>query len=444
MSETFRCIIMGAAGRDFHDFQTFFRDRPGFRVVCFTAEQIPFISARSFPKVLAGPGYDSDIPIYDESALPGLIAEHDIDFVFLSYSDLAHADVMHKASIVQAAGASFGLLGPKHTQLDPTRPVISVTAVRTGAGKSPISQAITRHLTATGRRVGVLRHPMPYGELSRQIVQRFATLEDLDRHECTVEEREEYAPYVEQGLVIFAGVDYGQILTAAEAESDVILWDGGNNDTSFVRSGLRIVIVDALRPGHEVGWYPGETNFRSADVIVVSKVDGADEATMAVIRERIAAIRPEAAVIEAGLEVETEDPAAIAGRRVLVIEDGPTVTHGGMAYGAGWVAARAAGAGEIIDPRPGAVGTVAEAFANYPHLEAVLPALGYSADQRAEMAETIRRAEPDVVVDASPAGIARSIDIDVPVVRIRYRFAPRTGPDLLALVDAYLKRAAAD
>ncbi|PKN58946.1 MAG: GTPase [Deltaproteobacteria bacterium HGW-Deltaproteobacteria-14] len=436
---TFRCIVMGAAGRDFHDFQTFFRSHPDFRVVCFTAEQIPFIDQRKFPRSLAGPGYAEDIPIYNEGRLVELIREHQVEFVFLSYSDLPHAQVMHKASIVQAAGASFVLLGPDHTMLQSSKPVIAVTAVRTGAGKSPISQLLAAHLGASGRPAGVLRHPMPYGDLERQRVQRFATAADLDSHECTVEEREEYAPYVERGLVIFAGVDYASILAAAEAESDVILWDGGNNDTPFVRPTLWIAVLDALRPGHEVGYYPGETNYRAADVLVVNKVDQADPAELDRMLSRIAADRPDAALITADLGV-VADEAALKGKRVLVIEDGPTTTHGGMAFGAGYVLARRAGAAELVDPRPFAVGSIARTLEKYPHITEILPAMGYSDEQRADLAETVRRAAPDVVVDASPARVGRLLGVTLPVVEVDYHFVQRSGPDLLGLVDAALAR----
>lgn len=439
MSET-RCIVMGAAGRDFHDFATFLREREGWRVVCFTAEQIPFIDERVFPAELAGPRYPDGVPIHLEAELPRLIEEHEVDFVFLSYSDLAHEDVMHKASIVQAAGASFVLLGPGQTQLSSSRPVVSVTAARTGAGKSPLSQAIARHLADRDVRVGVLRHPMPYGDLSAQRVQRFSELADLDRHDCTIEEREEYEPYLELGLTLWAGVDYAAILEAAEAESDVILWDGGNNDTSFVRADLSIVVLDALRPGHEKRFYPGETNLRLADVLVVNKVAQARPGAVEEVKRNARAANPRAAIVEADLEVSADDPAAIEGKRVLVIEDGPTLTHGGMPTGAGHLAATRHGAKEIIDPRPHAVGTIASALERYPHVGPVLPALGYSDAQRAELERTIAACAPELVLDASPARVARLLDIEAPTVTVRYRFAQRSGEDLLATVDALLSR----
>jgi predicted GTPase len=333
--ECFRCIIMGAAGRDFHDFQTFFLAHPQFRVCAFTAAQIPFIESRSFPKELAGPRYDADIPIFPEEQLRDLIDEHQADFVFLAYSDLSHEEVMHKASLIQACGASFVLLGPRNTQLTSSKPVIAVTAVRTGAGKSPLTQFLARHLAQSGRRVAVLRHPMPYGNLLRQAVQRFAAPQDLDRHRCTVEEREEYEPYVEQGLLVFAGVDYRGILAAAEGEADVILWDGGNNDYSFVRPGLSFVVADALRPGHEVTYYPGETNFRSADVVVINKVAQARAEDVWQIRRCVQQLNRSAEIVEADLKIVVDHPEAITGKRVLVVEDGPTLTHGGMSFGAG-------------------------------------------------------------------------------------------------------------
>lgn len=416
----YNCLIMGAAGRDFHDFQMFFRDNPQFRVQGFTATQIPFIAERSFPRELAGPAYDADIPIFPEERLPELIERFEIDFVFLAYSDLAHADVMHKASLVQACGAAFALLGPKQTQLASTRPVIAVTAVRTGAGKSPITQFLARTLADSGRRVGVLRHPMPYGDLARQAVERFATLEDLDRYECTVEEREEYEPYVAAGQVIFAGVDYRRILAAAEPESDVILWDGGNNDYAFVRPGLSIVVADALRAGHEVAYYPGETNFRAADVVVINKVSQADAADVKRIRASLAQLNPRAQVVESDLEILVDSPELIAGRRVLVVEDGPTLTHGGMSYGAGWFAARRAGAAEIVSAKPWAVGTIKETYEKFPNAGKILPAMGYGDAQIRELEETINATPVDVVVEGTPIQLSRVINVNKPIVDVTY------------------------
>jgi predicted GTPase len=433
----FDCIVMGAGGRDFHDFLTFFRDHPEFRVRAFTGHQIPFITERAFPRELAPAGYDEDIPIRPEEELPALIAHHRASFVFLAYSDLSHDEVMHKASLVQASGASFVLLGPSQTEIVAKVPVVSITAVRTGAGKSPLAQALAANLTARGRRVAVLRHPMPYGDLRAQVVQRLSTFEDLDRHRCTLEEREEYEPYVRRGTTVWAGVDYRRVLAEAEAESDVVIWDGGNNDCSFVRSDLRIVVADALRPGHETTYYPGETCFRSADIVVINKVGAARPADVAAIRARAAALVPEAVVIESDLAIEVEGVEALRGRRVLVVEDGPTLTHGGMSFGAGTIVARGAGA-EIVDPRPYAVGTIAACYREYPHLEKVLPALGYSEAQRRELAETIRAAAPELVVDASPASLERVVELDVPVVRVRYSFEQRSGPDVFELVSERL------
>ena len=435
-----RCVIMGAAGRDFHDFQTFFRARPEFRVVAFTAAQIPFIERRTFPRELAGPAYQADLPIFPEAELPRLLRDLDVDLVFLAYSDLSHLEVMHRASMVQAAGAGFAILGPKHTQLVSARPVISVTAVRTGAGKSPLAHAIANHLRATGVRAAVLRHLMPYGDLRLEAVQRFAAEADLDRARCSIEEREEYEPYVEAGLVVYAGVDYRAILATAEREADAVLWDGGNNDYPFIRPDLSIVLADALRPGHEIGWFPGETNLRAADVVVVTKVSGAAPGAVATIRRNAAELAPRARIVEADLTVAVDRPEAIAGRRVLVVEDGPTVTHGGMGFGAGTVAARTHGAREIVDPRPFAVGSIAEAFERYPHLGRVLPALGYSAAQRRELEETIARSGADVVVDASPSRLERFLSVGLPTVRVRYRFEQRAGPPILELVSAAIAR----
>jgi len=437
---SFNCLIMGAAGRDFHEFQTFFRNHPEYHVRAFTAAQIPFIDSRVFPKALAGPNYEDDILIFSESKLPELIKEFDIDFVFLAYSDLSHVEVMHKASFVQACGASFVLLGPRHTQLESTKPVIAITAVRTGAGKSPLSQMLARHLSDRGHRVGIIRHPMPYGDLTRQIVQRLASDDDLDRFECTVEEREEYEPYIEQGLVVFAGVDYRQILSQAELESDVILWDGGNNDFSFIKPSLSIVVVDALRPGHETTFYPGETNLRSADILVINKVREANVELLDELRERIALLNPTAEVIESDLEIEVDRPEAIERRRVLVVEDGPTLTHGGMTYGAGTIAARQNNAAELIDPREFAVGSVAQTLNDYPHLHAVLPAVGYSAAQCDDLRKTIEKCGAEVVIDASPARLDRVLNLSTPVVRVSYRFIQISGRSVTEMIDRLLER----
>ncbi|MGE5193975.1 MAG: cyclic 2,3-diphosphoglycerate synthase [Deltaproteobacteria bacterium] len=444
MAQKFNCLILGAAGRDFHNFLTFFRRHPQFHVCAFTATQIPFIDARSFPREMAGPEYSEDIPIFPEERLPELIVQFQIDFVFLAYSDLSHVEVMHKASLIQSCGASFALLGPQHTQLASSKPVISITAVRTGAGKSPLTQWLARYLRGTGRRVGVVRHPMPYGDLRRQAVERFSGMDDLDRYACTVEEREEYEPYLEQGMTVFAGVDYQQILELVEAEADVILWDGGNNDFSFFHPGLSIVVADALRPGHEVAYYPGEANFRSADVLVINKIGAARPEDVTLIRQTSASLNPRAEVIEADLEIDADNPGLIRGRRVLVVEDGPTLTHGGMAFGAGMLAARKFAAGQVLDPRPFAAGTIAEAFRRYPHLESVLPALGYAPQQCDELARTIRAAAPEVVIDASPARLDRLLRLEIPMIRVRYSFRQRSGPPLEDAVERFLAAASGD
>jgi predicted GTPase len=432
---------MGAAGRDFHDFLTFFRSHPDFEVCCFTAAQIPFIEQRSFPRELAGSHYTHDIPIFPETQLSSLIARYNVDFVFLAYSDLPHSEVMHRASLVQAAGASFALLGPKHTALPCRVPVVAVTAVRTGAGKSPLSRMIAIELAALGLSVSVLRHPMPYGDLQRQRVQRFGSLQDLDTHACSVEEREEYAPYLERGLTVWAGVDYAAIVAAAEQESDMLLWDGGNNDMPFLRAGLHITVLDALRPGHERNYYPGESNFLRADVLVINKVEHARPEDLELIARNCAEHNPRAIRIESDLVVQCTEPEKIAGRRVLVVEDGPTLTHGGMSHGAGWLAARRGGAAELIDPRRFAVGTIAQTFAAYPHIGPVLPALGYSSEQRAELLQTINAAAPDVIVDASPARLDRVLALPFPVVRVQYTFKQRSGPPVMQLIERFVRGA---
>ena len=430
----YNCIIMGAAGRDFHNFRTFFIDHPEFHVCAFTATQIPFIAERSFPQSLAGKHYDADIPIYDESELCRLIASYRVDFVFFAYSDLPHAEVMHKASQVQAAGASFVLLGPAQTALQSRRKVVSITATRTGAGKSPLTQWLALALRDAGIRVVTIRHPMPYGKLSAQAVQRFAEPEDLDHHECTIEEREEYEPYVLQGLVIFAGVDYRAILNAAEEEADIILWDGGNNDFSFIRGDLNIVVSDALRAGHGLDYYPGETNFRAADILVVNKVAGATAADIEKILALKSELNPQAQLVYSDLEVYIDEPDQVRGKKVLILEDGPTVTHGGMAYGAGWVAAQKYEVGEIIDPSAFAVGSIKDTLNRYSHLRQVLPAMGYSESQRRELKATIEASAAEVVLNASPANIESLLELSLPVTRVGYQFVPRQGVDILASV----------
>ena len=418
MKKQYQCIVMGAAGRDFHVFLTFLRGNENFRVKAFTAAQIPFIDERGFPQSLAGPGYDEDIPIYDESELEKLIARHEIDFVFFAYSDIPHAEVMHKASLVQAAGASFVMMGPDHTQLPAQKPVVSITATRTGAGKSPLTQWLASLLTDRGKRVAVIRHPMPYGNLEMQRVQRFAVPADLE-------------------TIVYAGVDYAEIVAQAEKEADIILWDGGNNDFSFIRPDLDIVVVDSLRAGHEIDYFPGEVNFRRADVLVVGKVGSAEPGAVEGILQRAKSLNPDAALCTSDLDIEVDQPDLIRGQRVLVIEDGPTVTHGGMAFGAGFVAASRLAA-VAVDPRPYAKGTIRDTFEAYPHLKHVLPAMGYSEAQRDSLAQTINaccEAEEAVcVVDASPARLDRMLDLDVPLARVSYRFVQKSGESLEELV----------
>jgi predicted GTPase len=443
MGKEYQCIVMGAAGRDFHVFLSFLRSHGEFRVRAFTATQIPFIDERCFPQSLAGPGYDADIPIYDESELVGLIERFDIDFVFFAYSDIPHAELMHKSSLVQAAGASFVMLGPDHTQLTSTKPVVSVTATRTGAGKSPLTQWLARLLTDQGKAVAVIRHPMPYGNLEMQGVQRFATTDDLVAHDCTIEEREEYEPYVDMGIPIYAGVDYQAILDESSKEADIVLWDGGNNDFSFIRPDLDIVVVDALRAGHEIDYFPGEVNFRRADVLVISKAGSAEPGAIEGIRERAMQLNPAALLCTADLEIELDEPERLQGQRVLVIEDGPTVTHGGMSFGAGMVAARRYGA-IPVDPAPHAAGTIRDTFQAYPHMERILPAMGYSEKQRDSLAETINTCcaaeKVTCIVDASPARLDRMFELDVPLVRVVYRFRQIDGPPLADLVQGLFDR----
>jgi predicted GTPase len=414
-----RVLIMGAAGRDFHNFNTVYRDDPNTEVVAFTATQIPFINDRRYPPSLAGPQYPDGIQIYDESELVRLIGELDVDDVVFAYSDVSHEYVMHQASTVMAAGANFVLLGPDATMLQPTVPTVAVTAVRTGVGKSQTTRAVAGALKDAGKRVVAVRHPMPYGDLAAQAVQRYAELADLDRYHCTIEEREEYEPHIASGTVIYAGVDYGAILEQAQAECDVLLWDGGNNDLPFYRPNVWITLVDPLRAGHELTYHPGETNLRGADVILINKMDSATPEEVEQLERTIARTNPRATVAKANSRVTADDPDAIKGKRVLVVEDGPTLTHGEMKIGAGVVAAQRLGAAEIVDPRPWAVGTIAETFEKY-DVGHVLPAMGYSDGQLAEMEKIISSADADVVVIGTPIDLRRVIDIDKPAVRVRY------------------------
>jgi predicted GTPase len=414
-----RVLIMGAAGRDFHNFNTVYRDDPNADVVAFTATQIPFINDRRYPASLAGSRYPDGIQIYDESELVRLIGELDVDDVVFSYSDVSHEYVMHQASTVMAAGANFLLLGPDATMLQPSVPTVAVTAVRTGVGKSQTTRAVAGALKEAGKRVVAVRHPMPYGDLAAQAVQRYAELADLDRYRCTIEEREEYEPHITSGTVIYAGVDYGAILEQAQAECDVLLWDGGNNDLPFYRPNVWIALVDPLRVGHELRYHPGETNLRGADVIVINKMDSATPEQVQQLERTIQEANPRATVAKANSRVTADDPDAIKGKRVLVVEDGPTLTHGEMKIGAGVVAAERLGAAEIVDTRPWAVGTIAETFEKY-DVGHVLPAMGYSDGQLAEMEKIMSAADVDVVVIGTPIDLRRVIDIDKPAVRVRY------------------------
>jgi predicted GTPase len=425
-----KVIIMGAAGRDFHNFNTYFRDNPNFQVVAFTATQIPDIDGRKYPAVLAGKLYNDGIPIYPEDQLDALIRKHSVTKVYLSYSDLPHEYVMHKASQVQAAGASFVLLGPIDTMIKSKRPVVSVCAVRTGCGKSQTSRKVALILKKKGRSVAAIRHPMPYGDLAKQKVQRFATYDDMTKNECTIEEREEYEPHVKNGIVVFAGVDYEAILREAEKEADVILWDGGNNDFPFYKSDLEIVVVDPHRPGHELLYYPGETNFRRADVIIVNKMDTAPKEGIEKVLDNIKKINPAAIVIKANSPTIVENGEQIRGKRVLVIEDGPTLTHGGMTYGAGIVAAQKYGAAEIIDPRPAAVGSIKATFEKYSHLDKVLPAMGYGDAQVRELAETIAKIDCDLIVSATPIDLNRLIQTRQPLLPVGYELEEIGSPNL--------------
>jgi predicted GTPase len=427
-----RVLIMGAAGRDFHNFNVAYRDDRRYEVVAFTATQIPFINDRMYPPELAGSRYPDGIRIHDESELTQLIGELKVDDVVFSYSDVSHEYVMHKGSETLAAGANFVLLGPNETMLEAKVPVVSVCAVRTGSGKSQTTRAIAGTLKAAGKRVVAVRHPMPYGDLAAQRVQRYADLSDLDAYDTTIEEREEYEPHIVSGTVIYAGVDYGEILAQAEEECDVLIWDGGNNDLPFYRPTVHIVVADPLRAGHETTYHPGEANIRMADVIVINKMDSASIVQVNALLDTIHRVNPGATVVKANSKVTVDDPTGIAGKRVLVVEDGPTLTHGEMKFGAGVVAARAHGAAEIVDPRPWAIGTIDAAFRKY-NVGSVLPAMGYSESQLAEMEGIIDAVDADVVVIGTPIDLRRVIEIKKPAVRVRYELD--VLPDSPSLVE---------
>ena len=432
-----KVIIMGAAGRDFHNFNVYFRNNPASKVVAFTATQIPDIEGRQYPAELAGKLYPKGIPIHPEADLTSLINEYKVDDVHFAYSDVAHEYVMNKASQVMAAGANFVLLGPDDTMIKSRKPVVSVCAVRTGSGKSQTSRKVALLLKAKGRRVVVIRHPMPYGDLVKQKVQRFAAYSDLDKHECTIEEREEYEPHIDNGIIVYAGVDYGAILRQAEKEADIILWDGGNNDFSFYNSDLEIVVADPHRAGHERRYHPGETNFRRAKVIVINKMDTAQKDQVDIVRANIKSLNPAAVVIRANSKITVDDGGAIAGKRVLVIEDGPTLTHGGMKFGAGIVAAQKYGAAEIIDPRPFAVGSIKKTFEKYNHLERVLPAMGYGDKQTEELDATIDRIDCDLIISATPIDLNRVITPNKKMLRVRYELEEIGSPTLKDVLKGF-------
>ena len=436
-----RTVIMGAAGRDFHNFNVVYRDNPRFEVVAFTAAQIPDIAGRRYPAALAGARYPDGIPIVQEAELEGVCRSLGVDHVVFAYSDVPHAHVMHLASRALAAGADFVLLGPQRTMLPARVPVIAVSAVRTGCGKSQTARWISRRLRARGLRIAVIRHPMPYGDLEAQAVQRFADRSDLVEGRCTIEEREEYEPHIAAGNVVYAGVDYARVVAAAQEEADVIVWDGGNNDFPFVRPGLHVVLVDPLRPGHETDHHPGETVLRMADVIVIAKTDAAAAADVQRVAETARRVNPHAPIVRAASPIRLEPPDAVRGKRVLVVEDGPSTTHGGMAYGAGYVAAVVGGAASIVHPQPFAVAEIARLYEDYPHLGPVLPAMGYSAAQLDALARSIDAAPADIVVSGTPIDLAALVRLNKPVVRARYEFAEAQTPGLGAEIDRYLVRA---
>ncbi|HXV35153.1 MAG TPA: cyclic 2,3-diphosphoglycerate synthase [Gaiellaceae bacterium] len=435
-----RVVIMGAGGRDFHNFNVAFRNDPDTEVVAFTATQIPGIADRTYPASLAGPRYPNGIPIVDEEELTDLIRREAVDEVVLAYSDLAHETVMHKASQVLAAGADFTLLGPKSTMVESTKPVVAVVAARTGCGKSQTSRYVGRALLDAGLNVALVRHPMPYGDLEAMRVQRFATLEDIDASDPTVEEREEYELPVEMGMVMYAGVDYEQILRQAEEEADVVIWDGGNNDFPFFVPDLLITVVDPLRPGHELAYHPGEVNVRMADIVVVNKVDSAYAQAISEVVANVLSVNPDATIVQAASPVTLEDGPPIAGGKVLVVEDGPTITHGNMPYGAGTVAAHHAGTTNLVDPRPYAVGSIAETFERYPEIGPVLPAMGYGDAQLAELEQTINATPCDVVVTGTPMGLTRLIDIKHPVRHATYGLADHGRPTLAEALTPFVEQ----
>ncbi|MCF7826322.1 MAG: cyclic 2,3-diphosphoglycerate synthase [Candidatus Marinimicrobia bacterium] len=435
MSDRVKVLIMGAAGRDFHNFNVFFRDNEAYEVVAFTATQIPDIDGRKYPAELAGSLYPEGIPIHDEEELEDLIYDFDVDEVVFAYSDLPYEYVMSKAAIVNYAGADFRLMGAKSTMIPSTKPVIAICAARTGCGKSQTTRAVCDHLTAMGKKVVAIRHPMPYGDLVKQRVQRFAVLEDLKKHDCTIEEMEEYEPHIMNNTVVYAGVDYEAILREAEKEADIIIWDGGNNDMPFYMPDIMITVVDPHRAGHELTYYPGETNLLMADVVVINKIDTADMDDITTVRENIRLVNPEAIVVDAASPVSVEDEEVIYGKRVLVVEDGPTLTHGEMQYGAGVVAAEKYGAASLVDPRPWTVGKISETFEKYPDIGEILPAMGYGEDQMKDLEKTINSVDCDAVVIGTPIDLRRIINIDKPSVRVTYKLQEIGMPTLASILN---------
>ncbi|UCC45859.1 MAG: GTPase [Candidatus Zixiibacteriota bacterium] len=433
-------IIMGAAGRDFHNFNVLYRNNANVRVVAFTATQIPDIEGRRYPASLAGRRYPKGIPIVDESELLDLISKHKVDEVVFSYSDVSYQYIMEQAAEVMAAGARFAVEGGRPTMIKAKKPVVSVCAVRTGCGKSQTTRRVAEILQEMGKKVVAIRHPMPYGNLARQACQRFATLEDMDRHKCTIEEREEYEPHIVSGVTVFAGVDYEKIVREAEKEADVLLWDGGNNDMSFYESDLLITVVDPHRPGHELTYYPGLVNLLLADAVVINKVDSADPEGVATVRANIAAYNPEAVVIDAASPISVDKPELITGKRVLVVEDGPTLTHGEMPYGAGVVAAEKFGAAELVDPRPYTVNSITETFEKYPDIGILLPAMGYGDEQVKDLETTINKTKCDSVIIATPIDLKRIIKIRRPATRLSYRLQEIGTPDLTGVLESFLAK----
>jgi len=433
-----KLVIMGAAGRDFHNFNCLYRDNENYEVVAFTATQIPDIEGRVYPAELAGSLYPEGIPIHPEEDLEKIIHDNDIDEVWFSYSDVSHSYVMHKASEVIGWGPHFGVCSATRTMVESTKPIIAITAVRTGVGKSQTTRYVSRVLKALGKKVVAIRHPMPYGDLAKQACQRFETYEDLDRHQCTIEEREEYEPHIDNGFVVYAGVDYERIVREAEKEADVILWDGGNNDTPFYKPNLHITLVDPHRAGHELSYYPGETNLRISDLLIVNKVNTADPAKVEEVFENCRSANPTAKVIKCNSTITADEPDLIKGKRALVIEDGPTLTHGGMTYGAGWFAAKQAGASEIVDAKPYAVGTIKDTYEKYPNAGNILPAMGYGDKQVSDLQETINATPADVVVEGTPIDLKRIITVNKPLANVRYELEEIEPGTIEEMVKAVL------